>query len=93
MDQIVFASDAEGGPAGIGDPMMFLRKAFVQQGVTHGARKRNVKGAIGVQVAEFGVANAKLVAAEAVRMHGDVRPGRNERFELLQRVCHGGLVL
>ena len=63
------------GPAALGQHVVGLDGAALQQLVAHGAGEREVGEAVAVEVAELAAADAELDAAEAVRVDLHVRPG------------------
>ena len=68
MRKVLLFADMERGPGGIRNPVMPFGRAFLQQRIVKRSRKSYVERAVGVQVAELGIANAKFVASEAVGM-------------------------
>ncbi len=57
--------------------MMTLGSAGGDQFVAHPNRKRQVCPSAAVQVAQLAAADAKFDAAETVRRHRHIRPGRH----------------
>ena len=82
---IGMAVDVEGGPAGVREPMVLLGEVRFEEGVVDGAGEGNVERAPGMDVADLGLAEAEFAAGEAMRAHGDTRPGEELLFEILER--------
>jgi hypothetical protein len=77
MFDIPVATNAEGGPAGIGNPAVLLGEMALKEEVVNGTRKRDVYDAPEVNVANLRLAETILVRLEPMGMHGNPGPGDN----------------
>jgi len=63
---------------------MFFRKTLSQQFIMNSAREWDVYDSTGVNMSQFGAAEAELPTAETMGVGGDVRPDGDFLLELAQ---------
>jgi len=76
IPELIFMSYAKADPAGVWDPMVLFGQAFFDQGITEGARKRDIHNAVRMYMPDLAISEPELATSEPVRVNGDARPRR-----------------
>src|ERR1700760_1715884 len=75
MFHSLVAADMERRPAGVGNPTVFGGEIVIEEEVMNGTGKWNVHVTPVMDMADFRLAEAIFPRCEAVRVHGNPRPG------------------
>jgi hypothetical protein len=74
--EILCVANAEGDPAGIGNPVVFLCTSLTQKCIVDGARKRNIDDPARVDVPDFRGSKPVLPTSKTMWVNGNFRPRR-----------------
>ena len=92
MVDVLCAADAKRDPAGIRNPGVSFRKAFVEEGIVDRAWEGNVNDPAPMDMSDFCASETEFLSTEAVWMLRNMRPDGDFVRELLQ-VRHGRRVI
>jgi|SRR5262245_42765067 len=92
VGDVAVISDPDGDPSRFGQDVMWFSSTCGDELVADTDRERQIGPSASMEVSQFPAADAKLDAAEPMRLNGHVRPRRDfSNDPLLDALSHGEL--